>query len=161
MAKITKINKSRTVQKCSKCGKLIDVGSSYLKATPYRARPIIRCVQCGLKQYETSQSSYTQEVGRIVEDWEEVYGIDDSTLETIIEDLGIIMDDCQDSLNNMPEQLQESSPLQERIETLESVINDLSDLNSLQDYITDNEDEEAGKEEFRDAINDCLYCLDY
>ena len=161
MAKITRINKSRTVQKCSKCGKLIEIGSSYLKATPYRAKPIIRCLQCGLKQYETSRSSYIQDVGRIVEDWEEVYGIDDSTLETIIEDLESIMDDCQDSLDNMPEQLQESSPLQERIETLESVIYDLSSMNSLEDYITANEDEEAGKEEFADSINDYLSCLDY
>ena len=83
MARIERINKSRKEQKCSKCGEVIAVGMPYLKATPYRQRPIIRCTKCGLKSYETSGSEYVKEVGSIVEDWQESYGIRDGVAEEI------------------------------------------------------------------------------
>lgn len=83
MARIERINKSRKEQKCSKCGEVISVGSPYFKATPYRQRPIIRCIKCGLKSYETSGSEYIKEVGSIVEDWRENYDLNESTAEEI------------------------------------------------------------------------------
>lgn len=128
MARIERINKARNKYKCSKCNKTIEVGMPYLKATPYRQRPIIRCTSCGLKSYETSGSEYVKEVGAIVEDWRENYSIEDGTAEEIATTLEEIRDQQQESLDNMPENLQcggTGEMLQERIESLESAISEL------------------------------------
>lgn len=130
MAKIEKV-KARKEYKCSKCGGVIEVGDSYLKATPYRQRPIIRCIKCGLKSYETSGSSYIQDVGCIVEDWRENYHIEDGTAENIATDLEEIRDAQQESLDNMPESLQcgdTGTMLQERIDCLDSAIDELNNI---------------------------------
>ena len=143
MARIERINKSRKEQKCSKCGEVISVGSPYLKATPYRQRPIIRCIKCGLKSYETSGSEYIKEVGSIVEDWQESYGLHDGVAEEIASALEELRDQQQDSLDNMPEQLQEGDTgmmLQERIDSLDSAIDELNDI-SWEDCESDAESE--------------------
>lgn len=131
MARIERINKARKEQKCSKCGKTIEVGMPYLKATPYRQRPIIRCTSCGLKSYETSGSEYVQNVGAIVEDWRDNYGINENTADDIATALEEIRDQQQNSLDNMPENLQygdTGTMLQERIDSLDSVIDELNDI---------------------------------
>ena len=131
MARIERINKARKETKCCKCGCVIEVGMSYLKATPYRQRPIIRCTKCGLKSYETSGSEYVKECGAIVEDWRENYDIADGTAEDIASALEEIRDQQQDSLDNMPEQLQDGDTgcmLQERIESLDCAIEELNNI---------------------------------
>lgn len=143
MARIERINKSRKEQKCSKCGEVIEVGMSYLKATPYRQRPIIRCTKCGLKSYETSGSEYVKEVGSIVEDWQESYDIHDGVAEEIASILEDLRDQQQDSLDNMPEQLQDGDTgmmLQNRIDSLETAIDELNDI-SWEDCESDAESE--------------------
>ena len=143
MARIERINKSRKEQKCSKCGEVIAVGMPYLKATPYRQRPIIRCTKCGLKSYETSGSEYVKEVGSIVEDWQESYGINEGVTEEIASTLEDLRDQQQDSLDNMPEQLQDGDTgmmLQNRIESLETAIDELNDI-SWEDCESDAESE--------------------
>lgn len=133
MAKIEKLKKSKRGKeiKCSKCGKVITAGMEYLKATPFRRSPIIRCLDCGLMPYETSTSEYTLTVGEIVEKWKENYSIDEETANNIAADLEDVKSGCEDSLDNMPEGLREGDTgmmLQERIDTLESVISDLEDI---------------------------------
>lgn len=143
MARIERINKSRKEQKCSKCGEVIAVGMPYLKATPYRQRPIIRCTKCGLKSYETSGSEYVKEVGSIVEDWQESYGIRDGVAEEIASTLEDLRDQQQDSLDNMPEQLQDGDTgmmLQNRIDSLDTAIDELGDV-SWEDCEIDSKDE--------------------
>lgn len=143
MAKIERISKSRKECKCSKCGNVIPVGSSYLKATPYRATPIIRCIKCGLKSYETSSSEFVRSVGEIAEDWSDNYSLEEGTAESIANDLEEIRDQQQDSLDNMPENLQEGDTgvmLQERIEMLDSVIDELNDI-SWEDCESEAKDE--------------------
>lgn len=49
MSKIQHVKKSRKEYRCSKCGCTIPVGSSYLRGDLNFSRPIIRCVDCGLK----------------------------------------------------------------------------------------------------------------
>ena len=143
MARIERINKARKETKCCKCGAVIEVGMSYLKATPYRQRPIIRCIKCGLKSYETSGSEYIKEVGSIVEDWQESYGLHDGVAEEIASALEELRDQQQDSLDNMPEQLQDGDigmMLQNRIESLETAIDELNDI-SWEDCESDAESE--------------------
>lgn len=161
MARITS-QICRKQVKCNKCGRMIEIGEKYLKAIPYRRSAIIRCATCGLKHYETSGSAYVQAVGRIIEDWENDYGVNADTPSMIADDLQSILDDCQDSLDNMPEQLQESSPLNDRIDALNDTINELENMDDWDAYLENNDgNEEEAEAEFVDAINDYLNCLEY
>lgn len=145
MARINTYKKSARGKaiKCSKCGKLIGVGETYLKATPFKRAPIIRCFNCGLKSYETSGSEYIRSVGALVEDWQDDIGVNESTPEELISAIEDIRDQCQESLDNMPEQLQESdsgTTLQERIEACDAAIEELQEV-SWDDCHEDAEEE--------------------
>lgn len=177
MAKIEK-PKARKEYKCSKCGEVIKVGDTYLKGTPFRRSPVIRCTKCGLRSWELSSSEYVQNVGRVCECWEEDYELGADTAEEIVAELIVIQDMCQDSLDNMPEGLQEGDTgqlLQERIDNLDSAISDLEAIDyedikegelgdSDYDSFTDEakkEIEEAIKSSLREEIESALSCLDY
>lgn len=99
--------------------------------TPYKRAPIIRCSSCGLKSYETSSSEYIREVGALVEDWEDNFDCDESGISEIIAVLEGLKDQCQESYDNIPEQLQEGSTgelLQNRIDNLGDVISELEGI---------------------------------
>ena len=179
MAKIEK-PKARKEYKCSMCGETIKVGDTYLKGTPFRRSPVIRCTKCGLRSWELSSSEYVQGVGRVCDCWEEDYGCDEDTAQSIADELDTIKDNCQDSLDNMPEGLQEGDTgrlLQERIDCLDDVISELEniDYDSIkasveQDFDSEFEEDSpeyqnelAGEIETAlvDTINEALGCLDY
>ena len=131
MARIHMIKKARKQTQCCKCNKIIEVGMSYLKATPYHRRPIIRCTECGLESYETSGSDYIRNVGDIANHWEENFGLSEGVHDDIASELEEIRDQQQESLDNMPESLQEGDTgmmLQERIECLDNVIDELNNV---------------------------------
>lgn len=172
MARIERIKSARKEHKCSKCGNTIEVGQSYLKATPYRRPTIYRCTKCGLKSYETSGSEYVKEVGSIVEDWEESYSLGETTAEDIASTLEDIKDSQQDSLDNMPENLQYGDTgqmLQERIDSLESVIDELNDIswedceseareeaeNEMGEYDSDDKEYDS-EEDFKEALEETV-----
>lgn len=160
MAKITS-QACRKPVKCSKCGRVIGIGERYLKAIPYRLRPIIRCGKCGLKQYETSTSEYVKRVGAIVEEWQELYGTGLDAVSSIIDDLTDILEECEDGLEAMPEQLQYGSIQEQRVESLRDTINDLESID-WDTILSDNEyDKEAAQEAYEQCINDSLYILEY
>ena len=179
MAKIER-PKARKEYKCSKCGETIKVGDTYLKGTPFRRSPVIRCTKCGLRSWELSSSDYVQGVGRVCDCWEEDYGWDEDTAQSIADELSNILDETQDSLDNMPEGLQEGDTgqlLQERIDALDDVISELESI----DYDSIKEEAEAEaenefdagtdeyeasvkariEEELTDRINEALGQLDY
>lgn len=179
MAKIEK-PKARKEYKCSKCGEVIKVGDTYLKGIPFRRSPVIRCTKCGLRSWELSSSEYTQNVGRVCDCWQEDHELGVDTAEEIVAELTNIQDMCQDSLDNMPEGLQEGSTgelLQERIDTLGDVISELEsiDYDTIKEEAqTDFDSEyEEGTPEYQnelegeiqtqliDAINEALSQLDY
>lgn len=142
---LTKSNRGKEI-KCSKCGKVITAGMKYLKATPYHRADIIRCISCGLKSWETSGSEYVQTIGSICDDWRDS-GIYDGRAEEIAEELEELKDSQQESLDNMPENLQYGSTgemLQERIDELDGVIDELNEI-SWSDYEEDAEDEVKGE----------------
>ena len=177
MAKIEK-PKARKEYKCSKCGEVIKVGDIYLKGTPFRRSPVIRCTKCGLRSWELSSSDYVQGVGRVCDCWEEDYGCDEDTAQQIADELTNIQDEVQGSLDNMPEGLQEGDTgqlLQERIDNLEYAISDLEaiDYDSIKENAKDDVDSDEGTDEYaeeleektkealRDEIESAIGCLDY
>ena len=177
MASIEK-PKARKEYVCSKCGATIKVGEQYVKGTPFRMKPIIRCNKCGLRHWELSSSDYVQGVGRVCDCWEKDYGCDEDTAQSIADELSSILDTTQDSLDNMPEGLQEGDTgqlLQERIDNLDSAINDLEciDYETLKDNARDDVDSDEGTDEYeteleektqealREEIESALSCLDY
>lgn len=134
MGKIQYVKKARKEHKCSKCGNVIKVDEPYKKGVINFHPDIIRCVNCGLKSWEVTTSDYCKEVGCICEDWSENYGCDETTAEQIVETLNDLLSQCQESLENMPENLKESSStgdlLQTRIEQLEEAVNELEQISS-------------------------------
>lgn len=131
MGKVTKIAKSRKAFKCSKCGEVIPIGSSYYRGKLNFAHDIIRCAKCKLKPWEVTTSDYVLAVGPIVNEWRKNYGVDEETPEQITADLESIRDDVQERLDNMPEGLQEGDigqKLQERIDNLETAIDELCNI---------------------------------
>lgn len=151
---LTKSNRGKEI-KCPKCGKVITAGMKYLKATPYHRADIIRCISCGLKSWETSGSDYVQTIGSICDEWRDS-GVYDGRAEEIAEELEELKDSQQESLDNMPENLQYGSTgemlqerstgemLQERIDELDGVIDELNEI-SWDDYESDAEDEVKGE----------------
>lgn len=177
MAKIER-PKARKEYKCSKCGEVIKPGDTYLKGTPFRRSPVIRCTKCGLRSWELSSSDYVQGVGRVCDCWEEDYGCGEDTAQSIADELSNILDNTQDSLDNMPEGLQEGDTgqlLQERIDCLYDVISELEniDYDSIKEEAETNIDVEEGDENYEeelegeikssltDAINEALSQIDY
>lgn len=142
MGKVIKVEKSRKIFQCSKCGKVIPVGSSYYRGELNFAHDIIRCSKCKLKPWEVTTSEYVLAVGPIVNEWRENYGVGEDTPEQIAAELESIRDDVQERLDNMPEGLQEGDigqTLQERIDNLETAIDELYsiDIEDIKSEIAD------------------------
>lgn len=151
MGKVQFIKASRKEFKCMKCGNIIPKGSSYYRGTLNFNPDIIRCDKCGLSAWEVTTSDYQLQVGEIVYRWGENYEVDETTPEALADELRTIQDDLQERLDNMPEQLQDSETgetLQSRIDSLESAISDLEDIDTdsikqgIIDEVNTDEDEE-------------------
>lgn len=136
MAKINVLVKSsRGKAICSKCEKEINKGERYLKAIPYRKDPIVRCLECGLKEYETSGSKYIRVAGGLKYDWKRKYIMRDTIIDDIISNLEDLKDDIEDNLYNLPDQFQDNSILQERLDAIEDCINELESIDMNNDNI--------------------------
>ena len=176
-----KNSKARKEYTCSKCDSLIKKGDTYFRGDRFMTTPLIRCQKCGIRSWECSSSEYTQTVGSVCDCWEETYGVNEDTVQGIIDELETLRDNCQDNLDNMPEGLQEGDTgqlLQERIDCLDDVICELENIdyesiketvlsdNDYDDYdsLTDEGKEEVDeniKNNLTDDINEALSQLDY
>lgn len=166
MGKVEYIKSCRKEQKCQKCGTVIPVGNPYYKGVLFRMRPIVRCTSCGLKGYEVTTSEYVQNIGRIVEDWQEDFSVEDGVWEEIASNLEDIKSDCEERLENIPEQLRDAdagSLLQERIDELDGAIDELNygswgdfikeaydNLGEEQQAVIDAEAEKRGNEDYEE-----------
>lgn len=150
MAKVNIIQKSRKEYKCSKCGKVIPVGSKYYKGEINFGPTIIRCSDCKLEAWEVTTSDWQLATGAIINRWEEDYGLHDSTPEELRDEIENIRDDQQERLDNMPESLQGSDVgqlIQERIDACDAAIDELDNIDidslkadALSEYMGDDED---------------------
>jgi len=158
MAKIQTVSKCRKEQRCGKCGKTIEVGSPYVYAEPAFRAKIVRCTTCGLKPYETSSSEFIQTIGALQDKWQEEY-TGDTAAEDIASTLEELRDQAQDSLDNMPEQLQYSESgelLQERIDSLEDAISELEgiDIDDIKQEVIRRIEATINFEEFKKYYTD-------
>lgn len=82
-----------------------------------------------------------------------------STIDEFVSDIQCLLDECQESFDNMPEQLQESSSsgetLQMRIDGLEQAISDLENIDT--DF--EEEDSEDRREEIQQEFESI--CIEY
>lgn len=151
MATITRVKRSRKEYTCGRCGKKIEVGQPYLRGDLNFSRPVIRCCKCGLEHWEVTTSEYQLSVGEIVNRWYQHNNPDEDGRDSIVCDLESIRDDLQDRLDNMPEGLQQGDTgclLQDRIDSLDSAISELEDI--------DFDDEERDEDDLREAIDEAL-----
>lgn len=136
MATITKVKSSRKEWRCGRCGKEIHKGDPYIRGELNFSKPVIRCTDCGLESWEVTTSDYQLTVGETVYRWQSHYDPSEEAVEAIISDLEDVKSDLEDRLDNMPDGLREGDTgclLQDRIDSLDSAISDLENIDCEQD----------------------------
>jgi len=122
------VKKSRTEQ-TTDSGEKLPIGSSYWWwKFNFSSHKHVSKTQPGAAQL--TQSGFEQELISIQEDIGNIDSTDlESGVQSVVEHIEQLRDECQEKLDNMPESLQESSSsgqlLQERIDALESWKDDL------------------------------------
>lgn len=141
MSKIMKLKKNNRGQAfCSKCKKEILPGTEYLKATPYRRKAIIRCVECGIQPYELSSSPYVKRVHSLIDRWKLTKWATFEDVEYAMEEVEDMKNDVEYSLFNMPSNIL----LQDRAEALEECLDELEAIDTYEDEEDEDEDTNAG-----------------
>ena len=114
---------------------LINVGESYWTWCFYGGQPIYSKTKP--RQSQLTNNSFKQELYSIQESVEDFSPEDPDEVgefvEELISDLEELRDTCQESFDNIPEQLQEGNSgqiLQERIENLDDVISNLENIDT-------------------------------
>lgn len=139
MAKIQRINKSRKEQRCKRCGKVIPVGSPYLKCEIGFGPTIVRCVGCGLEQWECTTSEYLLNTGEIQYRWQDNYDVsDEGCIDEIKDAIQEIYDEEESKFDNLPENLQYApvgETIQSRMDACDSAMSELDsiDIEGLKD----------------------------
>ena len=134
MATNTIYQKSRKAYTCSKCKKRITKGSTYSRfATNRFAKEVKLCMNCQPTRSQMTSSDFLQQMYAIEDN---IQGFSFETLSddisNAVSEIESLRDQCQEKLDNMPEQLQESSSagqtLQSRVESCEDMISELEGI---------------------------------
>lgn len=130
---------------------LINVGESYYTWCFYGGQP--QYSKERPKPSQLTQNWFKQELYSIQEKIEEFEPEDVEDVATFVDDIRSdaesLRDECQEHLDNMPEQLQDSDSgqtLQERIDNLDSVIGDIDNFDSEFESEIEKEDDETDDE---------------
>jgi hypothetical protein len=147
---------------CSKCGSVIAKGAAYLWWKFMRGAKYVRCENCRPSRSDLTRSDY----------YSTVYAIQDAAIEgdspedlesardSIVSDLENLRDETQGKLDNMPQGLQDGDTgqlLSSRVESLESVIDELNGLDF--DDIEEGSEDDGRQEkidQMRDSISEAL-----
>ena len=146
---LTKIDRSQPQDENDEI--LINVGESYYTWCFYGGQP--QYSKERPKPSQLTQNWFKQELYSIQEKIEEFEPEDVEDVATFIDeirdDAESLRDECQEHLDNMPEQLQDSDSgqtLQERIDNLDSVIGDIDNFDSEFESEIEKEDDETDDE---------------
>ena len=146
---LTKLDRSKPEDENDEI--LINVGESYYTWCFYGGQP--QYSKERPKPSQLTQNWFKQELYSIQEKIEEFEPEDVEDVATFIDDIRSdaesLRDECQEHLDNMPEQLQDSDSgqtLQERIDNLDSVIGDIDNFDSEFESEIEKEDDETDDE---------------
>lgn len=151
MPTVNRVEHARKPQGTCRCGKAINVGDAYVWWKFRYGGRHVRCTSplCAPKASDLTQSEYLSTIATISEmevDSSSVEGLAGS-IESIKDEIENLQSETEDKLNNMPDSLQQGPTgelLQERIDSMDSVISDLEGIET--DF-----DEEAPEEPDRET----------
>lgn len=158
--------KSKHKRVCNKCGKPIKPGQRYLKWTFHRSLPTLRHEECGHpRPSELTRSKVSglyaarESAEDAISSWEgEETGDVAQVLRDCAEEAENVKQEYEDSISNMPEQLQESSQvaedMRERMESIESWTGELDSAASEIEGMELEEPDQADVE--KDVANEML-----
>lgn len=155
MAKVYQ-QKARKEYKCSKCGCTIHPGETYFKSQPYGRSEIIRCKDHRPERSELTGSEYYSWLWDLQDHLSDRYDLrSEEAKDEIYSELENMRDDLQGRLDNMPDSLQYGSTgelLQDRIDSLDSAMSDLGNLDYpvLSDYQNDDDESDEDEDEGED-----------
>jgi len=157
--------KSTKSRKCRACGNEVQPKESYKWAEP-RFGPIM--IWC--HQHSPRRSDLTSSKMGAVYDAQDLFKTEANTIDDLQMDLQSVADvatevkeEYEESIANMPEALQESSPaaedMRERIEALEEYASNLEDFNPDEQMDDESDDEFVSRiqDEAQDLVNDFGY----
>lgn len=161
MAKVH-TQKSRKEYKCSKCGNTINIGEEYHKIVEQFRAPRIRCCKCKPERSELTSSEYYSWLYDLQDHLEERYDLrTEEGKDELYSELDNMRDELQCKLDNIPEQLQYApagETIQERIDTLESAMSEMDNLDfpdeEDEEYNDEEKTEEENKQWYQDALDD-------
>lgn len=160
--------KARKEYCCNKCQQTIKVGDMYHKIIAQFQAPRYRCLNCKPERSELTTSDYLSWLYDLQDHVGERYDLrTEEGKDELYSELEIQRDELQSRLDNMPEQLQYAPTgemLQERIDSIESALSDLDNLDfpDKEDYVVDEselefeEDKESKQEELDSEYEDEL-----
>ena len=139
MAKMQQfVKSSRGECFCEVCKKKIEPKETYYKIVSRFGKPRVRCEKHKPHRWELTSSDFLSTLWRLQDNLDNDYDLSDfSCVEDIKSELENLRDECQDRLDNMPEQLQEASTgeiLQTRIDSLDSAIDELDGIEEPDEY---------------------------
>ena len=147
MAKLT-TQKARKEYVCSKCQRTISPGETYKKITAMYSQPKVVCNDCKVPRSELTSSEYLA----WLYDLQDTFEINDqSDVDNLRDELENQVSELQDRFDNIPESLQDGDAgtlLQERIDTLESAISELEQIDFDDIEEADEDDEDVDAEEW-------------
>lgn len=160
---LTKIDRSQPQDENDEI--LINVGESYYTWCFYGGQPQYSKERPRASQL--TQNWFKQELYSIQEKIEDFEPEDVEDIATFIDELHSdaesLRDECQEHLDNMPEQLQDSDSgqtLQERIDNLDSVIGDLDNFDSEFESQIEREEDETDDEWMQRVLDEKQEWLD-
>lgn len=134
MGKIT-WQKARKKWRCSKCGKMINVGDLYC-AMRYNYNPVKRrCAICKFEAWEHTSSRYLLQIGRIKEQVSRIEIPNLDYVESILSELECIAEDLENNLDKIPDNLRESklgNILESRRDSVRDIIEEIERLDETE-----------------------------
>lgn len=132
MVELKIINRCTKDHKCTECGRTISKGSKYYKIIDGSKYIAIRCDKCKLSSSILPQDSWELPISKIINNWKVDFGVQDSAIDNIVQQLINIIDNYQELLDNLPENLNYTDTInliQSRIYLCIKCINKLININ--------------------------------
>lgn len=159
--------KARKTYVCAKCQQKINIGDEYWKHSFMYGPVVIHCNKHPFKRAELTHSDYLQTIYSLIDDESMAADMPSELEETRDEYVSTLEDlrsQCEDSLDNIPEQLRDADAgtlLQERIDRVDSAISDLEDIefeDADEDEMKENNEQEEDEldEDYANRISDLL-----